>query len=153
MDARGKAIIAGGLVLTGALGIITDVYVAAIVFVLVLTLAIAFQIMDETRGLPPRVDCWLSEDARKVVIANRGNDRALRVHVILVPLNREFDLPGLEVEARHEFPLGDMIAGAKAIVSYENSSGRKFSRSFSLSATGPSEEDTLKPLFPIFGWK
>ena len=153
MDARGKAIIAGGLVLTAALAIFTDIYVAAIAFVLVLTLALAFQIMDETRRLPPRVDCWLSEDAKKVVIANRGNERALRIHVTLVPLNREFDLPELDVEGRHEFLLGDMIAEAKAVVGYEDPSGRKYSRSFSLSATGPADDDLLKPVFPIFGWK
>jgi hypothetical protein len=153
METQGKAIIAGGLVLCAALAIFTDIYVAAIAFILVLTLAIAFQIMDETRSLPPRLACWLSEDAKKVVVVNRGNDLAVRIHVTLVPLNREFDLPELQAEGRHEFPLPEMIAAAKAVVSYEDSSGRTYSRSFTLSATDRGEEDLLKPLIPIFGWK
>jgi hypothetical protein len=46
-----------------------------------------------------------------------------------------------------------MIAEAKALVSYENGAGRRFSRSFQLSATAKGDEDLLKPIFPIFGWK
>jgi len=57
------------------------------------------------------------------------------------------------VEGRHEFPLPSMLAEAKAVVSYEDASGRQFSRSILLSATGTGEEDLLRPVFPIFGWK
>jgi hypothetical protein len=153
MEPRGKAIIAGGLVLCAALAIFIDIYVAAIVFVTLLALAIAFQIMDETRSLPPRLSCWLSEDAKKIIVANKGNDRAVRIHVTLVPLNQEFDLPELSPEERHEFPLPGMITEAKAVVSYEDPSGGKYSRSFPLSSTDRGEDDLLKPVFPVFGWK
>jgi hypothetical protein len=108
--------------------------------------------MGETENLP-QVACRLSEDAKRVVLVNQGNDVALRIHVTLVPLDREFDLPELPVDGRHEFPLPGMIAEAKALVSYENGAGRRFSRSFQLSATAKGDEDLLKPIFPIFGWK
>jgi hypothetical protein len=112
----------------------------------------SFHIMGETRDLPD-VACLLSDDAKRILLVNRGNDRALGIHVTLVPLDREFDLPELPADGRHEFPLPAMIAEAKAMVSYENGAGRRFSRTCRLSATGKSEEDLLKPLFPTFGWK
>jgi len=153
METREKGILAIGLVIAAALFVFVDIYLAGIAVILVISLGVAFQIMGETRGLPPRLACWLSEDARKIIIVNQGNDRAIRIHITLVPLDREFDLPELPVDGRHEFPLPTMIAEAKAVVSYEDEAGRKFSRSFQLSATGTSEEDLLKPAFPIFGWK
>jgi len=112
----------------------------------------SFHIMGETRDLPD-VTCILSEDAKRIVLVNRGNDRALGIHVTLVPLDREFDLPELPPDGRHDFPLPGMISEAKALVSYGNDAGRRFSRSIRLSATGKGEEDLLKPLFPFFGWK
>jgi hypothetical protein len=108
--------------------------------------------MGETHNLPD-VACALAEDAKGVLIVNQGNDLAVRIHVTLVPLDREFDLPELPADGRHTFPLPAMIAEAKALVSYENRNGRRFSRSFKLSSTGKGDEDILKPLFPIFGWK
>jgi hypothetical protein len=153
METREKAILATGLVVAAALLLFVDPYLAGIAVILVVTLAIAFQIMGETRSLPPKLACWLSEDAKRILLRNEGNDRAVRVHITLVPLDLQFDLPELGVEGRHEFPLPSMIAEAKAVVSYENPAGRKFSQSFLLSATGNGEEDLLKPVFPIFGWK
>jgi hypothetical protein len=153
METLQKGILAGGLIVAAALFFFVDIYLAGIAVILVITLAIAFQIMGETRSLPPRLTCWLSEDARKIVLRNEGNERAVRIHITLVPQDLQFDLPELAVEGRHEFPLASMIADAKAVVSYENDSGRRFSRSILLSATGTGEEDLLKPVFPIFGWK
>ncbi len=153
METLQKGILIGGLIITAALFVFVDIYLAGIAVILVISLAIAFQIMGETRSLPPRLTCWLSEDARKIVLRNEGNERAVRIHITLVPQDLQFDLPELPVEGRHEFPLSSMIAEAKAIVSYENDSGRRFSRSILLSSTGKGEEDLLKPTFPIFGWK
>jgi hypothetical protein len=153
METREMGILAGGLVVSAALFLFVDVYLAGIAVILVSTLAIGFQIMGETRSLPPKLACWLSEDAKKIVIVNQGNDVALRIRVTLVPLDREFDLPELPVDGRYEFLLPGMISEAKAVVKYEDVSGRKFSRSVPLSATAKGEEDLLKPLFPLFGWK
>jgi hypothetical protein len=122
------------------------------VLILDLALAMSFHIMGETADLPD-VTCILSEDAKAIALVNQGNDLAVRVHVTLVPLDREFDLPELPADTRHTFPLPAMVAEAKALVSYENRDGRRFSRTYHLSATGKGEEDLLKPLFPTFGWK
>ena len=140
-----------GLIVAAALFFV-DPYLAGIAVILVLTLAIAFFIMGETRDLPD-LACGLSEDAKGILLVNRGNDLAVRIHVTLVPLDREFDLPELPADGRHTFSLPAMVAEAKALVSYENRDGRRFSRTVRLSATGKGEEDLLKPLFPTFGWK
>ena len=108
--------------------------------------------MGETHNLPD-LACVLAEDARGILLVNQGNDLAVRIHVTLVPLDREFDLAELPADGRHTFSLPAMIAEAKALVSYENRAGRKFSRTCRLSATGRGEEDLLKPLLPTFGWK
>jgi hypothetical protein len=141
-----------GFIIAGAL-FLFDPYLAGIAAILVVTLAIAFHIMGETEHLPPRPTCWLSEDAKRIIIVNKGNMAAIGIHVTLVPLGLEFDLPELAVEGRHEFPLPSMIAEAKAVVTWGDASGRRFSRSFLLSATAKGDEDLLKPVFPIFGWK
>jgi len=135
-----------------ALFLRVDPYLGGIVLIIDLALAMAFFIMGDTEDLP-QIAARLSEDARKVVFVNLGNDRAFRIHVTLVPLDREFDLAELPPDASHEFPLASMVAEAKALVTYESADGRKFSRSIRLSATDRGDEDLLKPPFPVFGWK
>ncbi len=153
MEARYIAVLAGGLLLAAGLFLFVDAYLAGIVLIIDVALAMAFQIMSETHRLPPRLTCWLSEDARKIIVRNQGNETATAIRITLVPLGMEFDLPELRADARHEFSLPSMINEAKAVVDYEDASGRKFSGSFPLSATGKSDDDLLKPTFPIFGWK
>jgi len=46
-----------------------------------------------------------------------------------------------------------MISEAKAVITYQNEAGGKYSRTVMLSATAESEEDLLKPMIPLFGWK
>ena len=150
VEARKTGILVAGLVIA-ALLLLRDPYLGGIALVLVLTLAMAFFIMGETENLPD-LNVRLSEDARSIALVNRGNDRALRIHVTLVPLDRDFELAELPADGAHQFPLPAMAAEAKALVRYENATGRRFSRSFRLSATDE-EEDLLKPLFPTFGWK
>jgi hypothetical protein len=150
MEGREVGVIIAGLIVAGALFFV-DPYLAGIAVILVITLAIAFFIMGETHNLPD-LACVLSEDAKGIVLVNQGNDPAVRIHVTLVPLDREFDLPELPADGRHTFSFPSMIAEAKALVSYENREGRKFSRTCKLSAIGR-DEDLLKPPFPIFGWK
>ena len=152
MDGREIGVLVTGLIVAAALFFFVDPYLAGIAFILVITLAIAFYIMGETHNLPD-LACVLSEDAKGILLVNQGNDLAVRIHVTLVPLDREFDLPELPADGRHTFPLPAMIAEAKVLVSYENRDGRRFSRSFRLSATGTGDEDLLRPPFPIFGWK
>jgi hypothetical protein len=151
MEGREIGVLVAGLIVAAALFFV-DPYLAGIAIILVLTLAIAFFIMGETHNIPD-LACVLSEDAKGILLVNQGNDLAVRIHVTLVPLDREFNLPELPADGRHTFSLPAMIAEAKALVSYENRDGRKFSRTCRLSATGKGDEELLKPLFPIFGWK
>ena len=150
MEGREKGVLLAGLVIAAAL-LFVDPYLAGIAFILVLSLAVVFFIMGETHNLPD-LACVLSEDAKGIELVNRGNDLAVRIHVTLVPLDREFDLAELPADTTHTISLPAMVAEAKALVSYENRIGRKFSRSCRLSAT-QRDEDPLKPLFPTFGWK
>jgi hypothetical protein len=46
-----------------------------------------------------------------------------------------------------------MISEAKAAVTYQNSQGLAYSQTFRLSALGKSDDDLLKPVFPLFKWK
>ena len=152
MEGREIGVLVAGLLIAAALFFLVNPYLAGIAVILVITLAMAFFIMGETHDLPD-LACTLTEDAKGIVLLNQGNDLAFRIHVTLVPLDREFDLPGLPADGSHTFSLPAMVAEAKALVSYENRDGRRFSRTYQLSATGTEDEDLLKPLFPTFGWK
>jgi hypothetical protein len=46
-----------------------------------------------------------------------------------------------------------MITEAKASVTYKNAKGARYARTTKLSALGKSEDDLLKPMFPLFQWK
>ena len=81
-----------------------------------------------------------------------GNATALQVHTSIVPVEIEFDLPSLGVEAIHEEPLPGQVTEVKAIVTFKNSTGQSFQRVELLSALRP-EADPLRPTFPIFGWR
>jgi hypothetical protein len=150
-EGREIGVLVAGLIVAAALFFV-DPYLGGIAVILVITLAMAFFIMGETHNIPD-LTCVLSEDAKGILLVNQGNDLAVRVHVTLVPLDREFDLPELPADGRYTFSLPSMIAEAKALVSYENRAGGRFSRTFRLSATDKGDENLLKPLFPIFGWK
>jgi hypothetical protein len=128
-----------------------NMYLGGIVLVILITLVMSFWIMQDSRSLPYLVP-QLREDAKAVVITNTGNTRAIRVHVALVPVNKEFDLPSLDVDASSVFPLDAMAREVKTVISYENEDGEAFSRSVLLSAL-ESEFDPLKPVFPLFRWK
>ena len=46
-----------------------------------------------------------------------------------------------------------MISEVKVAVSFENENKERFSKTYLLSSTGKSDEDLLKPAFPLFKWK
>ena len=128
-----------------------DIYLAGIAGVILITLLMAVQIMQDTTGIPEIV-ATLRGDAKAIILTNTGNARAEKIHVALVPLNSEFDLPSLEAESTYEFPLNAMVEYIKIAVTYQNENGRLFSSSSKLSLFGE-EPDLLKPMIPIFKWK
>ncbi|MDH7594332.1 MAG: hypothetical protein QHG99_08305 [Methanomicrobiales archaeon] len=127
-------------------------FLSAALFVVAGLLYMSFRIMEETLDLPDVV-ATLKADARGVLLRNRGNAPAYQLHVSLVPLNIEFDLPELGVEATYAYSLPSMLSEAKVVVEFSSSSGKRLQRIYDLAALGRDDEDLLKPAFPIFGWK
>ncbi|MGD0535783.1 MAG: hypothetical protein ABR999_10160 [Methanoregula sp.] len=129
-----------------------DIYLGATGVIVLVALAMSVFIMEDSRVLPELM-VRLGDDAKKVVVENSGNAPAYRIHVALVPLDIEFDLPELVADARYEYPLTRMIEEAKAAVTFDDAKGVKTSRTFTLSALGKGDDDLLKPMFPLFKWK
>jgi len=157
MDTRYKTILAAGSVLFVIIFFIdvyffADFYFSAIAAVILVTLGMSFFIMQDSRFLP-EVVVFLRDDAKGIVVTNRGNDAAKNIHVAIVPHNIEFDIPALAVDARYEYLHHEMISEAKAAVTYQNSRGLASSQTFRLSALGRSDDDLLKPIIPLFKWK
>lgn len=151
MDRNQKLILVIGIfILVGLL--LKDIYLALIGVIILIVLWMSFRIMANSAILP-NVAVSLRDDAKGIVVTNKGNAEALNIHIALVPLNKEYDLPSMQVDEQQEFPSSTMIEEAKAVVTYEDAAGRKYSRSYGLSALGGGEEDLLRPAFPIFGWK
>ncbi|ACL18019.1 conserved hypothetical protein [Methanosphaerula palustris E1-9c] len=140
-----------GVIAAAALYFFEPIY-GYIMLIFTAVIFMGMKIMEDSLGLPD-VTCNLRDDAKAVVMINRGNASITGGHVALVPLNIEFDLPALVPDQRFEYPLTEMVVEAKAVVHYSTVDGRSLSGSFPLSALGEGEEDLLKPTFPLFGWK
>ncbi|OPX65388.1 MULTISPECIES: hypothetical protein [unclassified Methanoregula] len=149
MDTRIIAVLAAGILATILLSVVS-IYLGGIAIIIVAAVVMTLLIMQDSSFLP-QVDIQLREDAKAVVLMNKGNAPAEGIHVALVPLNIEYDVAVLSVDESHEFALQSMLAEAKAVVTFSNGNGRTFSLVKQLSSSG--EFDPLKPTIPIFGWK
>jgi hypothetical protein len=137
----------------GVLGLLyIDIFYAFIGIVIVGILLMSAHIMRETTVFP-NVDAELNENAKSIVIINKGNAEARNIHVALVPMDIEFDVRSLAVDEQFQYALPSMLAEAKAVVTFESISGGKYSRTYKLSALGKDGQDLLKPEFPLFSWK
>jgi hypothetical protein len=145
-------LILGAALFLCALLFFINLYLGAIGAVILIALAMSVFIMQETRVLPD-VAVQLRDDAKGIVLVNRGNAPAYKIHVALVPLNIEFDKDTLAPDASFEFSVESMINEAKAVVEFQDETGARRSRTYALSALGTTEEDLLKPVFPLFHWK
>jgi hypothetical protein len=150
MEKNTKILLVPGALITIVL-LFFDIYLAGIACVILITLLMSFRIMQDTTGIPEIV-VTLRDDAKAIILTNTGNARAEKIHVALVPLNIEFDIPSLEAESSYEFSLDAMVESIKIAVTYQNENGRLFSSSSKLSAF-EDEPDLLKPIIPIFKWK
>ena len=150
MEKNTKILLALGISITIFL-LFIDIYLAGIAGVILITILMSLRIMQDTTGIPEIV-ATLRDDAKAIILTNTGNARAEKIHVALVPLNIEFDIPLLEAESTYEFSLNAMVEEIKIAITYQNENGRLFSRSSKLSAFGE-EPDLLKPMIPIFNWK
>jgi hypothetical protein len=150
MDKKTIIILAAGIFLSILLAFIS-IYLAGIALILTIVVGMSLMIMQDTLFLPGIV-VTLKDDARGIILTNAGNSPAVKIHVSLVPMNTEYDLPALGVDESHEYPLATMIQEVKVVVRYENENGQPFSHSAKLSAYG-NEFEPLKPVIPLFKWK
>jgi hypothetical protein len=150
MEKNSQILIVAGLIITLLL-IFVNIYLAGIVFILLITILMSLLIMQDTAGIPD-IAVQLRDDAKAVLLTNKGNARAVKIHGALVPLNIEFDTPSLEVDSTFEYRLTAMVEEVKIVVTYQNENGRSFSKSAMLSAL-EEEHDPLQPMIPVFKWK
>jgi hypothetical protein len=150
MDKKTQIVLFSGVAITIILFLI-NIYLAGIVFILVVTIVMSMLIMQDSISHPD-LDAELSDDAKSIILKNSGNATALNIHVALVPMNTEYDLPTLAVDATHSYPFDAMIQNVKAVITYENEEKVVFSKSYSLSALG-NEYEPFKPMIPLFKWK
>jgi len=149
---KNHTIILGVGVLVCAILFYIDIYAGATGAVILIALAMSFFIMEDAEVLP-EVAIRLHDDAKRIIVINRGTAPAYRIHITMVPLNIEFKIPELAVDATSEHQLQEMINEAKAVVTFEDSKGSHYTRTIALSALGKNDEDLLKPMFPLFKWK
>jgi hypothetical protein len=146
------------LIILGLLGIsvtiillIFNIYLAGIVFILLITVFMSLLIMQDSVSHPD-MEADLSEDAKAIILKNAGNATALHIHVSLVPMNAEYDVSSLAVDETHTHNLESMIPEVKVVITYENEDKLAFSRTYSLSALG-NQYEPFKPMIPMFKWK
>jgi|WetSurMetagenome_2_1015567.scaffolds.fasta_scaffold08509_3 hypothetical protein len=150
MDNRVKFLLIGGILLTILLFFIS-IYLAGMIFIVTVIIVMSLLIMQDS-SFHPDIVATMREDAKAIVVRNSGNATAVQIHVALVPVNKEFDLPLLAADETMEYPLDTMAEEMKAVISFENEHHQSFSRSYTLSAMG-GEFDPLKPMIPLFKWK
>ncbi len=150
MDKKSLIVLVLGIAVTIILYTL-NIYLAGIVFILVITLFVSLLIMQDSVSHPD-VEASLSEDAKSVILKNSGNSTASHIHVALVPLNTEYDVALLAVDETHTRSFDSMIQEVKVIITFENEEKNVFSKTFALSALGGTY-DPLKPMIPLFKWK
>jgi hypothetical protein len=150
MDNRTKFLLIGGILLAIIL-IFVSIYLAGVVFILTGVLVMSLMIMQDS-SFHPDIVATMREDAKAVIIRNSGNSAAVQIHVALVPVNKEFDLPSLAAEETFECPLDAMTEDVKAVITYANEQHQPFTSTYTLSAMGGGFEP-LKPMIPLFKWK
>jgi hypothetical protein len=150
MERNVKILLVAGLIITILL-VFVNIYLAGIVVILFIVIVMSLLIMKDTAGIPD-IAVHLRDDAMAVLLTNKGNARAVKIHGALVPQNIEFDIPSLEEDATYEFPLNSMVEEIKVAITYTNEKGSPFSKSSKLSSL-EEEPDLLRPMIPVFKWK
>ncbi len=84
-------IIVAGLIISALLAVIS-IYLTGIAVILVIALAMSFQIFQDSERLTD-LAVVLSENAKVITVVNRGNMQIRNIRVSLIPLNMEFSGP------------------------------------------------------------
>ncbi len=69
-----------------------DNYLAGIVCIIFIIILMSMLIMQDSQGIPD-IRSVLKEDAKAILITNKGNAKAVKIHATLVPADIEFDIP------------------------------------------------------------
>ncbi|MGD9936457.1 MAG: hypothetical protein AB7S61_03150 [Methanoregulaceae archaeon] len=150
MERSFLVVLAIGVVAAAGLALISP-YLSLIALIIVGVVLMVQKIGSDTHDLPD-LQVEFSEDARAVIVENKGNAPAHGIHLSLVPIGVEADVPSLAPDAMHPVPLAEQVAEVKAIVTYRNGQGQEFRRSMVISALH-STGDLLRPSFALFRWK
>lgn len=150
MDKKSQIVLVLGIALTIVL-FFFNIYLAGIVFILMITVFISLMIMQDSVS-HPEMEASLAEDAKSLILKNSGNAPAFRIHVALVPMNTEYDVPILAVDQTHAHPFDTMIQDVKVVITFENEENLAFSQTYSLSSLG-NQYEPFKPMIPMFKWK
>jgi hypothetical protein len=129
-----------------------NIYVGLMGLIVFIALFMSVRIA-QTSKMHPDIDARLTDDAKGIELRNWGNATAFKIHVAVVPMNIEFDIPSLQEEEHYQYSFGAMVEEAKVVVTFENEQGVRSSESFFVSALSRDDDDPLKPVFPLFGWK
>jgi hypothetical protein len=143
------------LVVSGIITLIlffVNVWFGLMAIIVMAALAMSVYIMQDTLDRPD-ILAEFKDEAKSLVIRNRGNAPASFIHIAVIPHNIEFDIPVLQIDERYTHHFGRMVEEAKVVVTFKNEKGVRFSKTYMLNAMGRSDEDLLKPTFPLFKWK
>jgi len=141
-----------GLVACVVLFFIVDIYASLMGVILVIALAMSLFIMKDS-AMNPDVYVTLKEDARGIIVRNRGNAKAVSIRLSLIPHDIHYTIPYLDEDAKTDFATDMMIDKVKILLDYQNGKGNAYRKTLSLSALDKPDDDLLKPTFPMFKWK
>jgi hypothetical protein len=150
MDKTQKIVLGVGILIMVGL-VFIDILYAFIALIILGVLAMSFYIMGESLTFP-NVSVRISDDARSITVVNEGSAGARNIHVVLVPLNIEFDIASLEPDEESGVGLESMVAEVKAVVKYEDAVGQQYMRTYKLTSMGD-DWDPLRPVIPVFKQK
>lgn len=145
-------VIALGIAACVALYVLVDIYASLIVAVIAIALAMSVFIMQDSLN-KPNIVVFAEEGGRGIRVRNRGNARALSVQVSLAPQDLRFEIPELGEDKVVTFQVPALADKTKVDVQYRNEEGLSFAKTIVLLPGDVEDEDLLKPLFPLFGWK
>lgn len=146
------------MILLGAVLAITiillfvNIYAAGTAAIIFIALVMSVWIMQDSQ-LHPEIVATLRDEAKSLELRNRGNAPAYAIHVTIIPHDIELDIPVLNEEELYKYTFDKMITDAKVVVSFTNEKKYQYKKTFLLSPFGKSDDDLLKPMFPIFKWK
>ncbi|HIH27762.1 MAG TPA: hypothetical protein HA256_07320 [Methanoregulaceae archaeon] len=149
---RNHKILLGAVLAITIILFFVNIYAAGTAAIIFIALVMSVWIMQDSQ-LHPEIVATLRNEAKSLELRNQGNATAYALHVVIIPHDVELDIPMLGEEERYVYTFDKMVDEAKVVVSFTNEKKQQYKKTFLLSALGKSEDDLLKPMFPLFKWK